>query len=68
MPDADAPFSILDKKAIAAAPLRRDPYAFVDQAMPLSLSAETGAAGGQVRLHWQISTSRHAPLTCWRNS
>ncbi len=38
MPDTEAPFSILDENAIAAAPLRRDPYdyAFIDQAMPLS--------------------------------
>jgi len=38
VPDHEAPFSILDENAIAAAPLRRDPYdyAFVDQAMPVS--------------------------------
>ncbi len=38
MPDHEAPFSILDENAIAAVPLRRDPYdyAFVDQAMPVS--------------------------------
>jgi 2OG-Fe(II) oxygenase superfamily len=38
MLDTEAPFSILDEQAIAAATLRTDPYdyAFVDQAMPLS--------------------------------
>ena len=39
---ASASFAVLDEQAIAAAPLRRDPYdyAFVDQAMPLSAKDE----------------------------
>jgi hypothetical protein len=61
----DAPLTMLDEAAIGAAPLRRDPYdfAYVEQAMPLTLKDEVLADAPSIpdRGSYALPDLRHGP-------
>jgi hypothetical protein len=65
MPESDASLTMLDEAAIAAAPLRRDPYdfTFVEQALPATLKEEVLADAPCIpdRGSYGLPDLRHGP-------